>query len=415
MKALLEADNLKYQAELEAAQITPDQRIADMRERVKQLKQKKEQIRQDIVSEKLLQKWRNDCDDLRSLNSKMLEKQCSKIRDLQVAALAEKRVLELEKKKYFDHLWELDRLKKLQREEQDKFRREQLDRQCLEILRQQIEFLKAQRQQEAELKKHEALLNRQAQETLKIEEERAHQEKLREQAAMRKDLDDFNKKKLLMRQEEMRLSLESDLAFIAQLLEQENQDREEKSRKRAALRQEMLMYREHLMEEQEKEKHFQKQLEKMYEFEAEKAWKKRAETWIKEIRARDKLMKEVIETRKMQIQYKCEFFGLSYQETNPSIIVNQNQAAQFELAKETASIQKSIQDYLNGMQATSQAQQRKIEEYRHQLDTQIEGIQVRRGEEKARKESELEQAREREYQYQYLLEQERERILAGIE
>ena len=95
--------------------------------------------------------------------------------------------------------------------------------------------------------------------------------------------------------------------------------------------------------------------------------------------------------------------------------VNQNQSAQYELSKETASIQKSIQDYLNGMQATSLAQQRKIEEYRRELDTQVAGIQVRREEENYRKESELEQAREREYQYQYLLEQERERILAGFE
>ncbi len=93
--------------------------------------------------------------------------------------------------------------------------------------------------------------------------------------------------------------------------------------------------------------------------------------------------------------------------------MNQNQAAQLELAKETASIQKSIQDHLNSMQASSQAQKHKIEEYRRQLDQQIEGIYYRREEERARKEADLEEAREREYMERQLLEQERERILAG--
>jgi hypothetical protein len=164
---------------------TVEQRIEKMRARVKELRDKKEEERKRIVEQKLLQKWRNDCDELRTVESKVFEKEVAQGRASQlVEKQMEKLKLEEGKsynfaklvceadipffddiflwiyleKRHFNELWEQERLKKVQREEQDQLDRQQRNADMIQMLNEQMEMLRAKAMEEQKLKQEEATL-----------------------------------------------------------------------------------------------------------------------------------------------------------------------------------------------------------------------------------------------------------------
>ena len=70
LKELLDQDDESYRLLLSSLDETKEQRIDRMRQRVDELREKKEIERKKIVQEKLLLKWRGDCDELRLVESK---------------------------------------------------------------------------------------------------------------------------------------------------------------------------------------------------------------------------------------------------------------------------------------------------------------------------------------------------------
>ncbi len=68
----------------------------------------------------------------------------------------------------------------------------------------------------------------------------------------------------------------------------------------------MKTYREHLAEQAREEERRERELDALLTAEVEKQWAKRMEQWRKEKEARSKLMKDVMDTRRSQIQQKCK-------------------------------------------------------------------------------------------------------------
>ena len=68
----------------------------------------------------------------------------------------------------------------------------------------------------------------------------------------------------------------------------------------------MRIYREYLAEQARKEERREKELDTLVNAEVEKNWAKRLEQWRKEREARRKLMQDVLDTRKKQIEEKCK-------------------------------------------------------------------------------------------------------------
>lgn len=72
------------------------------------------------------------------------------------------------------------------------------------------------------------------------------------------------------------------------------------------LREEMQRYREYLAAQAHEEEQRERELDALVNSEVEKQWGKRVEQWRKEKEARRKLMQDVLDTRKKQIQEKCK-------------------------------------------------------------------------------------------------------------
>lgn len=81
----LAADAAQNEAELFAKEETTEERIGRMKLRVHHLQEKRETERKVVMEEKLLQKWRNNCDELRLSKSIALEKETARARDKQLA------------------------------------------------------------------------------------------------------------------------------------------------------------------------------------------------------------------------------------------------------------------------------------------------------------------------------------------
>ena len=66
----------------------------------------------------------------------------------------------------------------------------------------------------------------------------------------------------------------------------------------------MHTYRTYLQEQAEEEARREKELDAIVNAEVEKQWAKRAAQWKQEAQARQKLLQDVLNTRKMQLQEK---------------------------------------------------------------------------------------------------------------
>lgn len=72
------------------------------------------------------------------------------------------------------------------------------------------------------------------------------------------------------------------------------------------LKKEVHTYRNYLQEQAEEEARREKELDDIVNAEVEKQWAKRAAQWRQEAQARKKLLQDVLQTRKLQIQEKCK-------------------------------------------------------------------------------------------------------------
>lgn len=67
---------------------------------------------------------------------------------------------------------------------------------------------------------------------------------------------------------------------------------------------EQRRYRQYLAEQMEEQKQQEAEMEQLMESELQQAWARREGQWRLEKAARDRLMKDVIDTRRLQIQEK---------------------------------------------------------------------------------------------------------------
>ena len=91
MRALLQSEEELYMSEIAVKQETTLERQAKMRERARQLREQREQQRLALVDEKLEQRWRNQCEEMRALLTRKHRDEVFTDRAYQLKLNAEKR------------------------------------------------------------------------------------------------------------------------------------------------------------------------------------------------------------------------------------------------------------------------------------------------------------------------------------
>jgi len=133
---------------------------------------------------------------------------------------------------------------------------------------------------------------------------RAAQEKYFQQQATKQMLDSTIKMKIKRKAKEYEEELAFDMKILDQLVEESKAEAIEEVARKKRLQEEQRRYREHLKVAQAEQEAKERELERLCDIEIEKQWKARFDQWDREKLARKKLLKEVIDARKLQIEYR---------------------------------------------------------------------------------------------------------------
>ena len=97
-----------------------------------------------------------------------------------------------------------------------------------------------------------------------------------------------------------------DMKLLEQMLQESSNEAQEHQERKRELREEMRQYLDYLEQQKKDSARMVAELDAIMTAEVEKQWEKRLQQWRQERAARKKLMEEVMEGRRAQIQYKCE-------------------------------------------------------------------------------------------------------------
>nr|XP_004226085.1 cilia- and flagella-associated protein 53 [Ciona intestinalis] len=306
LRELLSAEDEEYVREMEAKHETLEERQNKMCERAKLLKAKRETERQAFVEEKLDQQWREQCEELRGVLSRRHQDEVCVDRMQQLAAKADLERRKQEEEAMYAQLWEKDRLAKAAREEQEAQQQIERNRAMVDTLRTQKASLQAKKLEEKRLIAEEAKLLIEERELRSLEEERASQQKRLLQKQHKSSLEKSMKLKLQREAKEQQEELALDMKILEQLLEESRNEAHEMVERKHRRREEEQKYREFLQQQLEEETRREKELDRLIDVDVAAMWSKRIHQWKLEKEARNRLMRDVMETRRKQLQEKLQ-------------------------------------------------------------------------------------------------------------
>ncbi|XP_064421925.1 cilia- and flagella-associated protein 53 [Latimeria chalumnae] len=304
LQDLLGAEEREYLKEMDSMKETTLERQAKMRERAKFLRENREQERLKVVAEKLDQQFREQCEEVKEMMTRRHQNEVCMERMAQLAIQEEARQQDREEQRLYVELWEKDRLAKEEREVKDVLKTIEQNREMVEGLDIQKAAAEAQRAEEKRLKEEEAKLMEEEMRLYKLELERAKLEKLQKQKKTRSLLDYSVKLKMKRLAQEEKEEMALEIKIMDELLKSQHDDTQEKQQRKVELREEMQRYRDYLAQQLEEQKRQEKEMERLVAADVEKAWAKKLEQWRKEKEARNRLLKEVMDTRFFQVKDK---------------------------------------------------------------------------------------------------------------
>ncbi|MEW5301976.1 MAG: hypothetical protein WDW38_008607 [Sanguina aurantia] len=295
-----------YKQQLLSAQVTPEQRRAQLAARARALAASREAERQSLASSLMEQAFRERCDVLRDTNSKRILYSTLDERNAQIEQRMSSKIYEAEERRAFAEMNEQERVNKEQRHLDDLMRDKQLRRETVKVLDEQVKAVAVKRAGEATAKAVEAaelmaLWAKIAQE--QKDEDAADRARMKALAA---ELLEFNRLKQMQISEGERHAREMDLRTLQVSLSKEAEDESRDGEKREAQREDAKRYRAQLalMMHQDAEDQAQRDGMIFAEFQDQQA-KRDAELAARD-EARRQLMREVDVIRQQQIKYKLD-------------------------------------------------------------------------------------------------------------
>ncbi|CAF0710400.1 unnamed protein product [Brachionus calyciflorus] len=306
LKDLLFNEDKMYEQELMSRAITPLERAAQLREKAKQIRINRELEKAAFIQEKLDQKWRSECDELRTFQSKQLQAGMKEEHMRQIEEKVCRDRHKLEEEAMFADLWYQDIQAKKDKEDREARKAYEKNMEVAQVLKQQMEVLERQKEEEKRIKAENGRLMREKENLDKLEKQLLYQKKLEDQANRRHELDLNVKAKLFNEAKRAKEELMFDLkALEDSLISFQNEDME-KARRKQELMEEQKIYREYLRQQYEEEKRNEKELDLIISEEIEKQMQKRLAKWKAEKQARKNLLEKVVKERQMQINDKIQ-------------------------------------------------------------------------------------------------------------
>ncbi|KAG8596828.1 hypothetical protein GDO81_002064 [Engystomops pustulosus] len=392
LRKLLQEERDLLESELQELSRNRDPDLLSMREKAAGLKSAREERRKKLSEELLYEQWKKNNTKLREVESGLHKKHVVDAWAEQVAEKDQEKTEEEEKKKRFENQYELARKEALENMKKEEQRRRKAEMERAEVLRQQMEELKLRDLEAQKLKKEQEELLRQQWEVEKLQEERKKIEEHRKKTELSHFLSRQYTAQMKRRAQLIQQELEMDMKILAALISKEDEEERLRSARREQASADAAWMKRVIEEQLHLERQREAELDTLFREEAKQVWEKREAEWDRERNARNRLMREVLTGRQLQIQEKME----------------QNKRAQRESLK---SREQLIQDLEEFKQLTSR--EKKEEEVqksarRLELEAQISERRLQEREAMLRLEEEEKEKQLAEEQENYLAEQEAE-------
>ncbi|XP_014681078.1 PREDICTED: cilia- and flagella-associated protein 53-like [Priapulus caudatus] len=304
LRLQLQQDEENYLHEIERQVEDPVCRQAKMRERAKELRERRETERKGLVKEKLDQQYREQCEELRATVSKRHQHLVSSERQEQLKIKEQMRDECKKEEQLYDELWQKDIQAKQERERHDHELHRRRNCEVLEALDKQKAELEAKKGEEKQLKQEEAELLKLKARLRALEEQQTATDKVRKHQSTRKELDqilEFKRHYLAAERERER---ELDAMMKQMALEGVGNEAAQASEKKCQRRDEDMKYREYVRARTAEDQKREKELGKVLDDEIEKMWAKKQQGYALEKDARQILLREVMDCRKKQVEAK---------------------------------------------------------------------------------------------------------------
>ena len=292
-----------YHQELIETMDTPEIVRKRMEQQLMELKSEMQQKTDDHVNKLLEKKFYDEADELRKNNSQAFEVECYLEQENQMLDKLKRREKEKEEEMFYVKLNEFDNLKKIEKEKKD-----ELDKK--NKLQNIYNYQQWQREQNELDLKHKndlkLLENSRLKEQWRRDDENEEENKLKriqQNIQVYKDIEEFNKKEEIDRQKKIDFEKAKDKELIDSILEKERALDEIDKAEKLKRKQEFIQNKKYLEYVLNQKKEAEAWMDKLAQDEADKAYQKEKEEWLKEEAKRIQLLKDVYKDRERAVLY----------------------------------------------------------------------------------------------------------------
>ena len=300
---LLNNEERTYHMELIANQDTPEAARRRMEEELRKLKSQRLADKDNTVKKLMEKKFYDGADELRKNDSEAFAFECYLEQENQMLDKLKRREKQRKEEEFYVKLNEFDNLKKIEKEKADEI----VKRQKMKNI---FDYQKWQRQQNEQALKHmndiKQLENKRIKEQWKRDdeaEERNKQQRLMDNIQVYKDIEEFNRQEEAERKKKADFEKMKDKELIDSIVNKEKAldeiDKQEKLRKI----QEFHQNKKYLQYVMAQKKEAELWMDKIAQDEADKAYNKEKEAWLKEEAKRIELLKDVYKSREQAVRY----------------------------------------------------------------------------------------------------------------
>ena len=303
LSEILMDETKNYHQELIENMDTPEVVRKRMEQQLMELKSEMQQKTDDHVNKLLEKKFYDEADELRKNNSQAFEVECYLEQENQMLDKLKRREKEKEEEMFYVKLNEFDNLKKLEKEKKD-----ELDKK--NKLQNIYNYQQWQREQNELDLKHKndlkLLENSRLKEQWRRDDANEEENKLKriqQNIQVYKDIEEFNKKEEIERQKKIDFEKAKDKELIDSILEKERALDEIDKAEKLKRKQEFIQNKKYLEYVLNQKKEAEAWMDKLAQDEADKAYQKEKEEWLKEEAKRIQLLKDVYKDRERAVLY----------------------------------------------------------------------------------------------------------------
>jgi len=306
LSEMLLKETKEYEAEMKEKRLGGAGRLLQMKERADELKADKEARRKEIAGQKLYEHWKRNAPELREIETDQLRQHVVNSWADQVSDREENLKTARYEDRKMDAAMERDRLLALEKERAKEEAKKREQEELAEDLKQQMEELKLREEEALMLKQEQEELLKEQRKLEQAEEDRRLLEEARRKREFGRVLIRQHKAQMKRKSREIQEALELDLKILEALAKKKDEDKALETSRREKARADAEYMRQVVADQLKLEQQREAELDLLYRDEAARMWSKREAEWERERLARERLMAEVLDVRKRQLDDKME-------------------------------------------------------------------------------------------------------------